>query len=68
MATAKKPTTRRKTRPATPELANCPDCDGTGEIRETVRVGARKGRATDDCQTALCLTCWGTGASPDPAK
>ncbi|MFH8447424.1 hypothetical protein ACH4D3_40310 [Streptomyces sp. NPDC018026] len=65
MATAKKPTTRRKTRPATPEPAKCPDCDGTGEHTETVRVGARKGRATDDRQTALCLTCWGTGHATD---
>ncbi|MFH8988547.1 hypothetical protein [Streptomyces sp. NPDC017940] len=65
MATAKKPTTRRKTTPAKPEPATCPDCDGKGEIRETVHVGARKGRATDDHQTALCLTCWGTGQTPD---
>lgn len=61
MATAKKPTTRRK-----PRLKPCPDCNGTGEITETVRVGARKGRATDDRQTGLCLTCWGSGeASTD---
>ncbi|MET7407782.1 hypothetical protein ABZX56_22640 [Streptomyces parvulus] len=65
MATAKKPTTRRKTTPAKPEPAACPDCDGKGEIRETVRVGARKGRATDDHQTALCLACWGTGQTTD---
>jgi hypothetical protein len=65
MATAKKPTTRRKITLAKPEPAACPDCDGKGEIRETVRVGARKGRATDDHQTALCLTCWGTGQTPD---
>ncbi|MFH8766578.1 hypothetical protein [Streptomyces althioticus] len=61
MATAKKPTTRRKTTPPAPEPALCPDCAGTGETRETVRVGARKMRVTDDHQTALCLTCWGTG-------
>ncbi|MCX5035330.1 hypothetical protein [Streptomyces coelicoflavus] len=65
MATAKKPTTRRKTRLVTPEPAKCPDCDGTGEHTETVRVGARKGRATDDRQTVLCLTCWGTGHATD---
>ncbi|GAB2962024.1 hypothetical protein [Streptomyces heilongjiangensis] len=56
MPTAKKPTTRR-----TPRPKQCPDCNGTGEITETVRVGARKGRATDDRQTGLCLTCWGSG-------
>ncbi|MET9144098.1 hypothetical protein [Streptomyces sp. NPDC004042] len=55
MATAKKPTTRRTTTPPAP--AACPDCAGTGETRETVRVGTRKTRATDDHQTALCLTC-----------
>jgi hypothetical protein len=57
--TAKKPTTRRK-----PQPTKCPDCNGTGEITETVRVGARKGRATDDRQTGLCLTCWGSGEAP----
>ncbi|MEW2293166.1 hypothetical protein ABZ719_10735 [Streptomyces sp. NPDC006743] len=56
MPAAKKPTARRKPRPKP-----CPDCKGTGEITETVRVGARKGRATDDRQTGLCLTCWGSG-------
>ncbi|MFF7352930.1 hypothetical protein ACFZA1_09840 [Streptomyces filipinensis] len=61
MPTAKKPAARRKPRPK-----QCPDCNGTGEITETVRVGARKGRATDDRQTGLCLTCWGSGeASTD---
>ncbi|OSC69673.1 hypothetical protein B5181_12010 [Streptomyces sp. 4F] len=64
MPTAKKPNTRRKTAPP-PEPAKCPDCDGKGEITETVRVGAHKGRATDDHQTALCLTCWGTGEAAD---
>ncbi|QUW93725.1 hypothetical protein [Streptomyces sp. V17-9] len=64
MATAKKPTTRRKTPPA-PKPPLCPDCDGTGETRETVRVGIRKTRVTDDHQTALCLTCWGTGHATD---
>ncbi|MGY5059001.1 hypothetical protein ACWDFR_33905 [Streptomyces sp. 900105755] len=59
MATAKKPTARRM-----PEPKKCPDCNGTGEITETVRVGARKGRATDDRQTAVCLTCWGSGEAP----
>ncbi|MFI1762421.1 hypothetical protein ACH41H_10290 [Streptomyces sp. NPDC020800] len=48
-----------------PAPAKCPDCDGKGETAETVRVGARKGRATDDRQAALCLTCLGTGQPPD---
>ncbi|MFF3877367.1 hypothetical protein [Streptomyces sp. NPDC001978] len=54
MATAKKPGRR-----STP--AKCPDCDGKGEITETVRVGARKGCPTNNRQTALCLTCLGSG-------
>ncbi|MFB7326200.1 hypothetical protein [Streptomyces sp. NPDC056190] len=62
MAAAKKPATRRKT--AKPEPAPCPGCDGNGEITETVRVGARKGRPTGDQQAGLCLTCWGTGQAP----
>ncbi|MFF4932271.1 hypothetical protein ACFY2H_25820 [Streptomyces griseofuscus] len=53
--------TRKKTAPAP---VSCPDCDGKGETSETVRVGARKGRATDNRQTALCLTCLGTGEAP----
>ncbi|TDT38347.1 hypothetical protein EV562_105364 [Streptomyces sp. BK208] len=65
MPTAKKPTTRRRNTPSAPEPAKCPDCDGKGETRETIRVGARKGRVTDDHQTALCLTCWGTGHATD---
>ncbi|WP_030170294.1 hypothetical protein [Streptomyces sp. NRRL S-813] len=65
MPTAKKPGARRKPRPK-PAPVKCPDCDGTGEVIETVRVGARKGRATDDRQTGLCLACWGSGeASTD---
>ncbi|MFF4399374.1 hypothetical protein [Streptomyces sp. NPDC001480] len=59
MTTAKRPATRRKA--AKPEPAKCPDCDGNGEITETVRVGPRKGRATDARQSAVCLTCWGSG-------
>ncbi|MFE9057136.1 MULTISPECIES: hypothetical protein [Streptomyces] len=55
----------RKTTARKPRPKQCPDCKGTGEITETVRVGARKGRATDDHQTALCLTCWGTGEAAD---
>ncbi|GLP69970.1 hypothetical protein TUSST3_65910 [Streptomyces sp. TUS-ST3] len=47
-----------------PTVITCPDYDGTGEITETVRVGARKGRATDHRQAAMCLTCWGTGEAP----
>ncbi|MBO8189476.1 hypothetical protein [Streptomyces spirodelae] len=39
----------------------CKPCNGTGETRETVRVGARKNRATDDKQSALCTECWGSG-------
>ncbi|GAB2827492.1 hypothetical protein GCM10027073_65590 [Streptomyces chlorus] len=66
MPAAKKPATRRMTTPKPkPEPAKCPDCDGRGETAETVRVGARKGRATDNHQTALCLTCWGTGHAAD---
>ncbi|MCW2871285.1 hypothetical protein [Actinacidiphila oryziradicis] len=55
-------------RPAAKPAAapKCPDCDGKGETTETVRVGARKGRETDDRQAALCLTCFGTGHAPDP--
>ncbi|GGN66855.1 hypothetical protein GCM10011579_038710 [Streptomyces albiflavescens] len=63
MATAKKPVTRRAAPVAEP--AKCPDCKGTGEITETVRVGARKGRATTDQQAALCLTCLGAGQALD---
>ncbi|MFD8804011.1 hypothetical protein [Streptomyces sp. NPDC059597] len=48
-----------------PQPAPCPDCKGNGETAETVRVGARKGRATEDRQAALCLTCLGTGEAPD---
>ena len=44
-----------------PKVIKCSDCDGNGEITETVRVGSRKGRATTDRQAALCLTCLGTG-------
>ncbi|WP_127353879.1 hypothetical protein [Actinacidiphila soli] len=53
--TARRPATKPAAAPA------CPDCDGKGETTETVRVGARKGRETDDRQSALCLTCFGTG-------
>ncbi|MET8690250.1 hypothetical protein ABZV77_39195 [Streptomyces sp. NPDC004732] len=49
-------------KPATkPRVKKCPECKGKGEITETVRVGARKGRATADQQTALCTACWGSG-------
>ncbi|MEU1041441.1 hypothetical protein [Streptomyces sp. NPDC005907] len=50
---------------AKPRVRKCPDCQGKGEIAETVRVGARKGRATADQQAALCLTCFGTGEATD---
>ncbi|MFF3462134.1 hypothetical protein [Streptomyces sp. NPDC002619] len=50
--------TRKNAKPKPP---CCPDCNGKGEIAETVRVGARKGRVTSDRQAALCLTCLGTG-------
>ncbi|MFE1987359.1 hypothetical protein [Streptomyces mirabilis] len=50
---------------AKPRVKKCSDCKGTGEIAETVRVGARKGRATGDQQAALCLTCFGTGEATD---
>lgn len=62
MATAKKPAGRRRT--AVPKAPKCPDCDGTGESTEAVRVGSRKGRATADQQAGLCLTCWGSGEAP----
>ncbi|GAB1335957.1 hypothetical protein ACE1SV_25470 [Streptomyces sp. E-15] len=52
----------RKTTRRTPP--KCSDCAGKGEVAETVRVGARKGRATEDRQAALCLTCLGTGEAP----
>ncbi|MFE0761106.1 hypothetical protein [Streptomyces smyrnaeus] len=39
----------------------CPDCKGTGETREAVRVGARKGRTTNDQQSVLCASCLGSG-------
>ncbi|MFI8850483.1 hypothetical protein ACIGW3_09900 [Streptomyces sp. NPDC053499] len=51
--------------PARPRSAakpkKCKPCKGTGETCETVRVGARKNRATDDKQSALCTECWGSG-------
>lgn len=63
MTAAKKTTARRKTT-SKPEPAKCPDCDGKGEITETVQVGGRKKRLTDDQQAALCVTCWGSGEAP----
>ncbi|MFG2815287.1 hypothetical protein [Streptomyces sp. NPDC048410] len=54
--------TRKKT---PPKPTACPDCSGNGETTETVRVGARKGRATEDRQAALCLSCLGSGEAPD---
>ncbi|MEV7738342.1 hypothetical protein AB0O75_40865 [Streptomyces sp. NPDC088921] len=64
MTTAKKASPRRKTTAPKPEPAKCPDCDGKGEITETVQVGGRKKRLTDDRQSALCVTCWGSGEAP----
>ncbi|AWZ05150.1 MULTISPECIES: hypothetical protein [unclassified Streptomyces] len=59
MATARKTTTRK------PAPAPCPDCNGSGETAETVRVGSRRtARETADRQAALCLTCFGTGQAP----
>lgn len=55
MATARKPAAR-KARPK-----SCENCQGAGETTETVRVGARRGRETDNRQSALCTECWGTG-------
>ncbi|MGW5969997.1 hypothetical protein [Streptomyces sp. NPDC055186] len=49
---------------AKPRTPKCPDCDGTGEIAETVRVGPRKGRATEHRQAAMCLTCFGSSEAP----
>ncbi|WP_169801182.1 hypothetical protein [Streptomyces kanamyceticus] len=57
--------TAKKTTPHKPHPPVCPDCKGAGEITETVRVGIRKGRATDDQQSALCPKCWGTGEATD---
>ncbi|MFF2381234.1 hypothetical protein [Streptomyces sp. NPDC058108] len=48
-----------------PAAKKCPDCQGAGETTESVRVGARKGRATDHKQSVLCLTCFGTGEATD---
>jgi hypothetical protein len=50
---------------ANAEPVTCPDCDGTGEITESVRVGGRRNRPTDDRQSAVCLTCWGIGHNPE---
>ncbi|MCZ0999014.1 hypothetical protein O1M63_14255 [Streptomyces mirabilis] len=60
--TTRKPAPRRKA--TKPEPVKCPDCDGNGEITESVRVGPRKGRLTADQQAVLCLTCLGTGDGP----
>ncbi|MGW6707253.1 hypothetical protein ACWGDE_20495 [Streptomyces sp. NPDC054956] len=43
----------------------CETCVGKGETAETVRVGSRRAaHETADRQTALCLTCFGTGQAP----
>ncbi|MEV5932504.1 hypothetical protein AB0L56_06985 [Streptomyces sp. NPDC052079] len=59
--------TGKRTRRPAPKPPKCSDCDGTGETTEAVRVGARKGRATENRQTGLCPTCWGSGLDPNPA-
>ncbi|MFD7610962.1 hypothetical protein [Streptomyces sp. NPDC059828] len=52
----------RKTTARTTRAKKCPDCKGTGETTETVRVGSvRNSHETTDRQAALCLTCLGTG-------
>jgi len=50
---------------AKPRVKKCSECKGKGEITETVRVGARKGRAIADQQAALCTSCWGSGNATD---
>ncbi|MBW5483741.1 hypothetical protein GPJ59_18070 [Streptomyces bambusae] len=57
------PRTSRARRAPAP-APTCGDCNGSGETTETVRVGTRKLRETDDRQAALCLTCMGTGEAP----
>ncbi|NUK37319.1 hypothetical protein HRW16_23245 [Streptomyces lunaelactis] len=59
--TAPKRTTRR---PAKPKPAPCPDCT-TGQVSEAFKVGARSKRESTDREEALCLTCFGTGHSPN---
>lgn len=51
------------TRKTTPKrkAKKCTDCDGAGEIRVAVRVGARKGCPTAHQQTGMCHSCWGSG-------
>jgi DnaJ-class molecular chaperone len=52
-------TTKKKATTRKPE--KCATCDGSGEVATTVRVGARKGRATDHKQLAMCTDCLGSG-------
>lgn len=59
---ARKTTARRKT--TAPEPEKCPECTGSGEITETVRVGARKKLDTAHRQTLVCGLCWGSGEAP----
>ncbi|MBB1256564.1 hypothetical protein [Streptomyces alkaliterrae] len=55
---AARKTTRAKKPPA------CPDCKGTGETTEVVRVGSRrKAREIDARQNVLCVTCFGSGTA-----
>ncbi|MFF5128210.1 hypothetical protein ACFY41_14970 [Streptomyces syringium] len=54
---------KRTASPVKPK--KCPDCND-GEVAEVVRIGtSRKRRETGDHQTALCLTCFGSGIAPD---
>lgn len=56
---ARKTTTRRTTK-KTPAPAQCPTCNGSGEITTEVRVG-RGRRKTGHHQTGLCPDCFGSG-------
>ncbi|MFH8793981.1 hypothetical protein [Streptomyces sp. NPDC017941] len=56
------PRVRKTTKPR--PAPTCPDCDGKGETTEAVRVGSRKSRVTEHRQTAMCLSCLGTGEAP----
>ncbi|MDQ0845086.1 hypothetical protein [Streptomyces sp. V1I6] len=57
---ARKPSTTRKTTKQQP----CPHCT-TGQVSESFKVGGRRKHQSDDRQEALCLTCFGTGQTPE---